>query len=259
MHANQCRYMLSFQHGPTRASTCWALDTRRNLHSHTRLSNRENTHQYMLSSRYGPTHAEESWLNLHECWDMQNHAQLLMLAHTSIPRYKPTHAGTCQALDTCRSMCATLSSWYWPTFVFIYYNKDSPSALDKCRKMQKDARLSTGANTLSALNTFKHMQPHSQPSMRAYTCWDMSSSQNAQTHADTRLIRADTCIHALHSWYRQTNTDTRSALNMCRHTLSSRGTGRQALSFQHRKLNEDASSALDTWSLSVHKDDPGSQ
>jgi hypothetical protein len=222
-----------------RAETCTRIPGSRIVKTHTNTCSALDTGQYMLrnhdwifmsaeicritlSSWCWPTHNDTSRPDPDTNQHMQVHAKLLV------------HVETCER-------------WYWPTFVFIYYNKDSPSALDKCRKMQKDARLSTGANRLSALNTFKHMQPHSQPSMRAYML------------RHVKLIRADTCTHALHSWYRQTNTDTRSALNMCRHTLSSRGTGRQALSFQHRKLNEDASSALDTWSLSVHKDDPGSQ
>ena len=62
------------RHGPSRASTCWALDSCRNLHLHTPGS-RENTRKYMPSSWYRSTHME-SWQNLQKRWDMHIHAQL---------------------------------------------------------------------------------------------------------------------------------------------------------------------------------------
>lgn len=80
VHTRKCRWMLSFRHWPTRASTCQALDTCLNLQLHALLSKCEITLKYTLNSWYGPTHAE-SWWNLHDSWDMQIHAQLLILAH----------------------------------------------------------------------------------------------------------------------------------------------------------------------------------
>jgi hypothetical protein len=56
---NARRYMLSFQHGPTHASACWALDTSWNLHLHTRLSNRE-THANTCSASWMLRHADST-------------------------------------------------------------------------------------------------------------------------------------------------------------------------------------------------------
>jgi hypothetical protein len=63
---NTCQSMQihsQLRHGLTRASTCWVLDSCRNLHLHIRLLNREITRKYTPSSRYRSTHAE-SWQNI---------------------------------------------------------------------------------------------------------------------------------------------------------------------------------------------------
>ena len=170
--------MSRYQHTPTNAElstqarTCWALDTSWNLHLHTRLSNREKTRKYMLS-----------FMNAETC---RFNTQLLMLAHTWWYYFQPQpnqHMEINAKLLIHIETCVQRSELDTGQHLFLYIIM---KILLQRRKLQKDARLSTRANTLSALSTLKHKQPHSQPSMLAYTCWDMSSPHNAQTHANTR-------------------------------------------------------------------------
>ncbi len=202
--------MLSFRHGQTRACTCWALDTRRNLHLHTRLSKSYNTRKYTLSSWYGPTHAESS-----EALRHANSCSALDMGH---------HIKKLNQLSIDAKRCQTVN----------------------LRRISQQMH----ADTPSALDMFKRMQPHSLPSMCAWQCY-MSGFQNAQTHADTRSA-LDTCRHMhtlAHTWYMQTkkqHTQPSTCADTCTYTLSSPGTCWHALSFWHRKLNEDAST-LSSW------------
>ena len=86
---------------------------------------------------------------------------------------------------------------------------------------------------------------------------------------DRLLIRADTCTHTrstLDAGKRiKTHAQPPVRADTCTHTLSSRGACRHTLSTQHRKLNEDTLSALETYKLmlssrddrrSAHEDTP---
>ena len=110
-------------------------------------------------------------------------------------RHMQVHAKLLIQVETC---VHTLSSWHWPTYKNIqrennlYYTlNNQPSKMtwkifnqllidaERCRKMPGSQHAQTHADTLSALDTFKSMQPHPQPSMCADTCWNVSGSQNA--------------------------------------------------------------------------------
>jgi hypothetical protein len=250
----------------TNADTCSAFDKGQLVLEHAELFIRAETCTSITGSWIVKKHANtcpalntgqhtESWQNLQKRWDMHIHAQLLILAHTWW--YEPTHAGTCQALDTWHVYTRSALD----TGQLIRYSVSS-------RWMQKDAeRCSKHA---------QHMQTHSQLSIRSNAYSHTLSPQCVQTHAETchalkkrkllqiharLLIRADTCSHALHSWCRQTSKDIRSALNMCRYmhtrtqlsrhmqTHSQRSTQetkwRYTHSSRHRKMNEDTRSALE--------------
>ena len=117
--------------------------------------------------------------------------------------------------------------------------------------MQKDAERCQALvtrNTCRHTSSSRYLQTHAancQPLMCAGTCWNMSCSQNAQMQADTQLA-LDTCRHMhtlapllIHANKKQ-HTQPSPCADTCTYTLSSRGTCWHALSFWHRKLNEDA-------------------
>jgi hypothetical protein len=184
-HTQSPQYRRQQQHcsewTPTNADTCSAFGLGQlvlvhaacwNLLLHTRLSNHENTRKYTPSSQYGSTHAD-SWQNLQKRWDLHIHAQPLILAHTRW--YKPTHAGTCQALDTCRNMCTHAQLLIVRTLSQLLIDAE------RCRKMP-DSRHT------------QHVQTHFQLSICSNACSQTIGPQCVQTHAETcpAQMHADT-------------------------------------------------------------------
>jgi hypothetical protein len=128
----------------TQASTCWALDTSWNLHLHTRLSNRENARKYM-----------RSFMNAETC---RFNTQLLMLAHTWWYYFQPQpnqHMEINAKLLIHIETCVQHSELDTGQHLFLYIIM---KILLQRRKLQKDARLSTRANTRKHTLSSQHAQ-----------------------------------------------------------------------------------------------------
>ena len=150
----------------------------------------KNTRKYTLSPQYRLMHAEESQYRLmHAEEKITTSPEALGHAHWCSPfdtgphmMISPPAPDTNQQMHThvklpiyAETCVHALSSRYWPTF------KDAPSALNKCRKVPDYTHAQTNAGTLSALDTFKRMQPHPH------------SPQCVQTHAETSTQKYSFC------------------------------------------------------------------
>jgi hypothetical protein len=282
VHVNQCRYMLAFDTGQVMlvhaellipAKTCTCTPGSRIVKTHANTRSALNTGQHMRNHDWISTSAETCTIML-SSWYWPTHDDI-----TSSLRYEPTHAGLLIHAETC---VHTLSSRCWPKY------KDTRSALDKCRNMQKDARLSTHADTcrhtlsswyVPALNVCRHMLRHARLSKRATTRRYTLGSWYVQAHACTRSIlctgeRIKTHTHPVLNMCRHMHTHGQLSRHMqirahlstqeteCRCTFSSwnmptnaqlgkrhkLSMWRYMLSSRHGKLSEDTRSALETCS-----------
>jgi hypothetical protein len=114
---------------------------------------------------------------------------------------------------------------------------------------QPSIRADTCTHTLSS----RHRPPNADTQSALDTCWNMQTTSardpSHRMHTQTHLlIREGTCRRCtLRSRHRKLNEDARSALDTCQQTLSSRGTCRRhTLSSRHMKLDQDTRSAPDT-------------
>jgi hypothetical protein len=105
---------------------------------------------------------------------------------------------TCWIMTKPRWGRYSLSPWYWPTLT------KSRAALNMDHHMQELAQLSISTNTCGRLAQLWYRSItqlwYRRYSLSYCTCWNMPSSPNVQTHAETCLalsIRADTHLETL--------------------------------------------------------------